>query len=130
MSNVILNFSLPADGFVNDTNNNTDTLIEFVEGSYYTENSDAPSFLQRFTNDLTASPSGIESLVHLPSLSDQGLVVINDSSVVDHIYFSASPGDDDNCNIAGMIFSPNWLKMVNGTMSDYELDGLTFTPCP
>ncbi len=127
--NVILNFTLPSDGYVNDTNNDTTTLIAFLEGSYYAENTDAPSFLQRFTNDLTASDSGIESLVHLPSLSDQGIVVDNSSSVVDHIYFSATPGSADRCTIDEMVFSPDWFKIDNGHVNDYELNGLTFTPC-
>lgn len=128
--NVILNFTLPPDGYVNDTDNSTATLIAFLEGSYYRENTDAPSFLQRFMDDLSASENGVESLVNLPMLSDQGIVVHTDRSVVDHIYFSAAPnGSSDHCSIQGMIFAPDWFRLDDGHMDDYELDGLPEGVC-
>lgn len=128
--NVILNYTLPTTGYVNDTNNDTTILKEFIEGNYYRTTPEAPSFLQRFTNDLSASPQGIESLVYLPALSDQGIVVNEDRSVVDHIYFSTNPSNStDRCQIDGMDYTPDWFRLDQAHMDDYELDTLNSNPC-
>jgi hypothetical protein len=129
--NTIVSFTLPTTGFVNDTNNETDVLQAFVLDSYYKESPTAPSFLQRFTNNLSASPQGIESIVNLPALSDQGIVVLTDRSVVDYIYFSDTPnGATDRCNIQNMIYVPDWFRIDLAHMDDYELDGLSSSACP
>jgi hypothetical protein len=61
-----------------------------IENSYYINSSTAPSFLDRFEGDLGASnPNGIESLVYLPKLSAQS-IIIEDKSCVDYIYFSSN----------------------------------------
>lgn len=126
----IARYSLPPTGFVNDTNNDTAVLKAFIEGSYYKESSSAPSFLQRFTNDLGGSPNGIESLVYLPALSDQGVIVKEERSVVDYIYFSENPNSaTDRCNIQNMLYAPDWFRLDQAHMSDYELDVLTSDAC-
>lgn len=128
--NTIINFTSPPTGYVDESTNDTAVLQEFVEGSYYRESDEAPSFLQRFTNDLSPSPDGIESLVYLPALSDQGIVVKTDRSVVDHVYFSASPdGSGDRCQIQNMVYVPDWFRLGNQSMDDYELDALSSSPC-
>lgn len=128
--NTINKYFLPATGYVNDTNNDTAVLKEFVEGSYYRASSDAPSFLQRFTNNITASPNGVESLVYLPALSDQGIIVQEDRSVVDYLYFSENPDNTtDRCQIQNMIYTPDWFRVDLAHMNDYELDGLSSSPC-
>ncbi|MFP4524088.1 MAG: hypothetical protein ACLFO2_02085 [Candidatus Woesearchaeota archaeon] len=128
--NTITNHTLPPTGYVNDTNNDTAVLREFTEGSYYRTTDEAPSFLQRFTGDLAADEHGIESLVYLPALSDQGVVVHTDRSVVDHIYFSSSPDNStDRCDIQGMSYTPDWFRLDQDHMDDYELDTLSSTSC-
>ena len=127
--NVIMNFTIPADGFV-DASNNTAVLKVFVEESYYIASDEAPSFLQRFTNDVSSNENGIESIVYLPQLSDQGIVVKNDRSVVDHIYFSNSPGNStDHCSISNMVYSPDWFRIDTDHLDTYKLDGLSYTTC-
>lgn len=128
--NTIRNYSLPADGYVNDTDNSTTTLQEFVTEMYYAQSTTGPSFLQRFTNNLSASPHGIESFVNLPRLSDQGLTTHNDRSTIDHIYFSQSPDNSsDRCSITGMIFTPNWFRVDEEHAIDYEISEFNYTAC-
>ncbi|MBD3208890.1 hypothetical protein GF367_00540 [Candidatus Woesearchaeota archaeon] len=127
--NMINEYALPPEGYVDD-DNDTAVLKEFLEGSYYRESSGAPSFVQRFTNNLSSSPLGIESLVYLPALSDQGVVVKSDRGVVDHIYFSAGPDNStDRCQVQNMIYTPDWFRLDQGHMDDYELDNLSSSPC-
>lgn len=123
-------YPLPPTGFVNDSDNDTAVLKGFIQGSYYRASTSAPSFLQRFTNDLSPSPNGIESLVYLPSLSDQGIVVKEDRSVVDYLYFSTNPDSStDRCSIQNMVFTPDWFRIDAAHLDDYELDGLSSIPC-
>ncbi len=126
----ITNFSLPAEGFV-DSSNDTSVLKQFIEGSYYIESTEAPNYLQRFTGDLSPDEFGIESIVYLPALSDQGLVVNNDSSVVDHIYFSNSGYNDslDRCSIQNLIYSPDWFRLDEDHLKLYEVENLTYSSC-
>ncbi len=128
--NTIRNFSLPSTGFVNESNNDTSVLRQFLEGMYYRASPDAPSLLHRFFNDLSPDVNGIESLVYLPALSDQGLVVFSDRSVVDHIYFSdVFDNSSDRCSIDGMIYSPDWFRIDGDHVDDYELGNLSYVPC-
>lgn len=63
----------------------TSNLISHINGLYYT-NSSGPSFLMRLEGNLGNSSVGIESIVRLPDLEAQGLIVYDRSSV-DYIYF-------------------------------------------
>ncbi len=72
---------------------NTDKVKDFIRNGNYThfQNSNAPNFLSRFVDDITASSCcGIESLVNLnnPSISNR------DVSYVDYLYWS----DTEDCN--------------------------------
>mgnify|MGYP006289445243 CR=1 FL=1 len=128
--NTITRYQPPPTGYVNDTNNDTAALKEFVEDSYYRATDEAPTYLQRFTGNLAPAEDGIESIVHLPSLSDQGIVVHRDRSVVDHIYFSQSPDNTtDRCNIQNMDYTPDWFRLDQDHMDDYELDALYSESC-
>ncbi len=64
--------------------------------SYYIENSNAPSYLMRFENDLGSSAHGIESLVNLRKLEDAGLPT-SSRSAVDYIYFGTQTAA--NCRV-------------------------------
>ncbi len=125
----INNFSLPPEGFV--SGNDTSVLRSFIDGHYYINSSDAPSFLQRFYNDLSPSPFGIESIVYLPDLSAQGLVVDDNRSVVDHVYFSSLSYNKslDRCSIQGLVYSPDWFRLDDDHVSFYDVDNLSYSSC-
>ena len=95
-------------------NNN---LTNHLNNSYYINNSLAPSFLDRLQGKLTPSPYGIESLVNLKELSDQGITV-QSKSCVDYIYFSGS--NPQVYTIAGM---PSWFRIDNqsGRLAIYNI---------
>jgi len=83
----------------------SDNLLNHVSNSYYIANTDAPSFLDRLQGNLEPDSNGIESLVHLPTLSAQGIPT-KDKSCVDYIYFSSN--NPLASTIAGM---PSWFKL-------------------
>ena len=107
--------------------------IERMEGD--NENPSEVKF--RFDPEgVSASDYGIESLVYLPAISDQGLDnedegFYRDRSVVDHIYFSQNPDTtNDHCSIQNMIYLPeDWFRLDNDHMDDYELTGLSSSNC-
>lgn len=89
------------DGIANNTIRQTPysnwpaDLSNHLTNAYYREHSDAPSYLDRFENDLTGSTYGIESLV-TQRLKDEGLSV-SSKSAVDYIYFGTS--NPPSCNV-------------------------------
>jgi hypothetical protein len=119
--------------FVNDTGNINDTsLLQYhLNHSLYINSSRAPNFLMRFENNLSPDVNGIESLVNLQVLADQGYIISdNNRSVVDYIYFGES--DTDNyCNIQNMIFPPeNWFIIDKAHSEIYQVNTtLTHTNC-
>ncbi|MFH1072894.1 MAG: hypothetical protein V1743_05690 [Nanoarchaeota archaeon] len=111
--------------FVNDSNNQNDTfnLQVHLNNSFYINNSMAPNFLMRFENNLSPDKNGIESLVNLQVLADQGWTIDdNNRSVVDYIYFSET--DTDNyCTIQGMVFTPNnWFILDKAHAEIYQVN--------
>ncbi len=80
-------------------------LSSHVENSFYISSTDAPSFLKRLQGDLTPDEKGIESLVYLPELSQQG-ISIEEKTIVDYIYFSSN--NPPYCQIKGM---PLWFRL-------------------
>lgn len=109
--------------FVNGTD--TSGLIEHIADGYYAENIDAPSFIMRFYNNLSSSQYGIESIVSIPNINDQGLPVDENSPVIDYKYFS---GDytANACDIENM---PSWFKLETADLNNYNLTGLNYTTC-
>jgi hypothetical protein len=114
-------------GFV--TNNITKTpFAVFVSGSnisnlsthalnsYYKESINAPSFIQRLEGKNIPDQFGIESLVNLQKLSQQG-VHVYDKSVIDYIYFS-SQNPAPLCTITGM---PSWFKVDQSNAASYNI---------
>jgi len=86
--------------------NSVGNLSLHLDGSYYINSSDAPSFLMRLEGNLGANPEGIESLVNLDDLAAQG-VTLNSGSVVDHDYFPSGGG---GCNVLeGSL--PSWFML-------------------
>ncbi len=109
------------------TGNDTSNLQQHAQGTYYLEWSTAPSFLMRIEGDLNASPYGIESLINLQDLIDQGEDV-EAISAVDHIYWANK--SVTSYNIDSM---PSWFMIDDEYNADedmthlelYEVDGMT-----
>lgn len=79
----------------------TEKVKDFIRDGNYThwESSNAPSFLQKFTNDLSASSCcGIESLVNPNTLANLGLDRDKDVSYVDYLFWSTT-ADCDNLEL-------------------------------
>jgi len=106
----------PYESFTSGTN--VTNLTNHVENFYYKESSEAPSFLMRIEGNTSESTYGIESLVHIPTLSAKG-VAIKDKSVVDHIYFGLE--NPSTKNIQGM---SSWFKLDDNHLDDYDVSGL------
>jgi len=114
----------PYTDFVNGVD--TSNLQAHTVNSYYLEWSMAPSFLMRLEGDLSSSPYGIESLVDLQELIDQGESV-NSRSVVDHIYWSNKSVTSHDID-----YMPSWFMMDDELNSEdgrehlelYEVDGI------
>ncbi|MEK6908905.1 MAG: hypothetical protein AABX23_02535 [Nanoarchaeota archaeon] len=105
--------------FANFSNGSSLTnLNSHITNRYYKSNSQAPSYLNRLQGSNAASEFGIESLIHIPQLSNQG-INIQDKTVVDYIYFSIST--PISCRITGM---PSWFKIDQAHLTDYQLNGL------
>ena len=92
---------------------NTSNLSAHVENFYYKASTTAPSFLDRLEGKNTANENGIESLVYLPKLSQQGIAV-EQKSVVDYIYFSIQ--NPSSQQVAGM---PGWFRLDSEHLSIY-----------
>ncbi|MEK6894092.1 MAG: hypothetical protein AABX10_01380 [Nanoarchaeota archaeon] len=93
-------------------------LNNHTSSRYYKSSIQAPSYLNRLQGSNAASEFGIESLVYIPQLSNQG-ITIQDKSIVDYIYFSSS--FPISCRITG---TPNWFKIDLPHIADYNLTGL------
>jgi len=108
------------------TGNDTTNLQLHNNNQYYLAWSTAPSFLMRLEGNLSASPYGIESLINLQKLINQGEEV-EERSVVDHIYWSNKSAT--SYHIDSM---PSWFMMDNEYNADenkthlqlYEVGGL------
>jgi hypothetical protein len=109
--------------FVNGTD--TSGIIEHLDKGYYKESTDAPSFVMRIYNNLSSSPYGIESIVNLQRIYEQGLVVNEDAPVIDYKYFSGLY-TANACDIQNM---PSWFKFETTDLNTYNLSGLNYTTC-
>jgi len=93
-------------------------LSDHSTHSYYTASNMSPSFLNRLEGNFSASEQGIESLVYIPDLSNQGLS-IKDKSVVDYIYFGTE--DPATQMVTGM---PAWFKLDAAHYALYNVTGI------
>ena len=93
-------------------------LTGHYENSYYINTTLAPSFLDRLEGKNSANPNGIESLVYLQKLSDQG-ITIKSKSVVDYIYFSSN--DPTSSQIQGM---PSSFRIDDSHYDIYQVSGI------
>lgn len=97
---------------------NSENLSIHVQSSYYIASTDAPSFIDRLKGKLTSNQYGIESMVNLQKLSQQGITIVDDKSIIDHIYFSASSPSLCSPVPAGL---PNWFKIDAGHKTAYNI---------
>jgi len=123
----------PYQSLVNDTDDKNDTynLQRHLNGSYYLNNTMAPNFLMRFENNLSPDQNGIESLVDLQVLADQGTFIgCNEFSVVDYLYFNETQ-TEVWCSIQNMVFMPdNWFVIDAAHSEVYQINNtLTHVPC-
>ncbi len=94
---------------------NVSNLLDHTLNSYYIASTDAPSFLDRLEGKTSPNNNGIESLINLEKISDQG-ITIQQKSVVDHIYFSAQ--NPPSSTVAGM---PAWFRIDDAHKDIYQI---------
>jgi len=108
---------------------NTSMLLEHLDGSYYINSTYAPSFIMRFEGKTDPDPNGIESIVNIRSLSDQGLSVDEARVKIDYIYFN-NLTSDKVCLVQNVPSSYYFVIPVNRT-GLYQIGGLNYsTTCP
>lgn len=91
-------------------------LSAHLQNSYYLASASAPSFIYRLEGINSPSPYGIESLVNLQRLSQQGISV-QSKSVVDYIYFSQS--NPVSCEVTNPGL-PVWFNLDNAHLATYN----------
>ena len=85
-------------------------LSEHVEAGYYTNNTDAPSFLNRLTGNFSADVNGIESFVRPSDVGEFNIY----KTCIDHLYFSTdTSGDQVSPSM------PSWFKIDDGHRARY-----------
>ena len=97
------------------TGSDVSNLSNHSLNGYYIASTSAPSFLDRLQGINSANPQGIESLVNLNRLSQQG-VSLQDKSLVDYIYFSSN--NPVASHIQGM---PSWFKLDSAHLGTYNV---------
>ncbi|MCF7799119.1 hypothetical protein K9M74_04400 [Candidatus Woesearchaeota archaeon] len=128
LSNTIRVF--PETFLVNTTDNDTSNLQKFLNDSYYLANPNAPSFLQRFENNITSHPQGIESVVNVGLLAAQDIDVYENRIKVDYMYFNAIAGSKV-CAVDG-VSSSFYFVTTQDRVGLYEISGLDYNnvTCP
>ena len=103
-------------------------MESLVGSSYYVESESAPSFIQRFSNNLTPSSAGIESVVNILLISDQNVPVYENRVKVDYIYFNNLESD----SVCFEEISAEYYFIIpSNRVSLYEIDDLSSTTsCP
>ena len=105
--------------------NDTSGLMEAFNQSYYFANGRGPSILMRFAGDFSDSPFGIESLIDINELTDQGIVANTTATVVDYRYFTGVTATA--CSIQN---TTSRLKLGDQDLVPYEIQGkLTYAAC-
>jgi len=104
---------------------NISNLLQHFENSFYAANPEAPSFLMRFQNNLSASPYGIESMINLQKLSSRfspdEMTIYYDKSVVDYIYWS-----NNNPQLYAINFTPSWYKIDDVHRAKYNVTYISY----
>ncbi|MBN2454475.1 hypothetical protein JXB11_02925 [Candidatus Woesearchaeota archaeon] len=96
----------------------TTNLKEHINSLMYA-NSSGPSYLMRLEGNLGNSSVGIESIVRLPDLQEQGLPVY-ERSCVDYIYFG---NDTPEIYVINNTFE-DWLRIDDAHLEKYRVEGV------
>ena len=99
----------------------TENLVSHINYSYYEANPSAPSFLMRLENNLSPSQYGIESMVNLKKVSDFGLPIDSDASIVDYMYWTGNNEGDYRINNTA-----NWVRVDLAHLNYYNLTEVSF----
>jgi len=103
--------------FVSGTN--AKNLIEHANNSFYVWSSIAPNFIMRFSNNLSASPYGIESIVNIDKIKISAPeIYYSSASTVDYIYFGNS--SISSCLINETKNNLTWFRLDDGHLALYE----------
>jgi hypothetical protein len=92
-------------------------LSKYVDNYYYTNNTNAPSFIDRLEGRLAENANGVEGIVNAQKLSNASISVIPGRSLRDFVYFSGS-NQGVVCKITGL---PDWVLIENSSI--YEVYG-------
>ena len=118
---------LNSSNLVNGTN--TYYLQSLINGSYYIASPYAPNFLERFEGNNSADINGIESIVFIRSLSDQGIDVLENSVKIDFIYFN-NISTDKICNVQN-VPANLFFVIPSNRVNYYNVSGLNYSViCP
>jgi hypothetical protein len=115
----------PAIPLVN-ASNDTAQLVAFLNDSYYVASEFAPTFLQRFENNMTPSPNGIESVVNIAEISAQEIAVYPSRVKIDFMYFNDISDSDVICGLEN-VPSPWSIILPDSRISPYGLTGINYT---
>ncbi len=113
----------PYTTLVNGTN--VTNLVDHLDNSYYLATNRSPSFLQRFENDTSPHPFGIESIVDVGVISDQDLTAYPNRIKVDFMYFNnlGAPTICDVENVPALYYFS-----IDDNRSDlYQVTGLNYS---
>ena len=112
--------------FVNKLTNDTSILDNHIVNNYYINNTLAPSFLMRFSGNLSSSEFGIESMVYPEDISAQVESGFDTSrSLIDYIYFG-NQSTSDFCNFQNM---SSWFRLDEDHLDFYEVGSLAYVNC-
>ncbi|MFC1768670.1 hypothetical protein ACFLZX_02805 [Nanoarchaeota archaeon] len=100
---------------------NVTNFLDHIEKSYYAANPNSPSFLMRLENNMSSSLYGIESLIYIPNLVEQELVINSQSSIVDYHYWNGVSNGDYGINN-----TPSWVKIDQNHLSKYDLEDVSY----
>jgi hypothetical protein len=95
-------------------------LVLHANQSWYIYSETAPNFIMRFSDNLSASPHGIESIVNVQNVQISAPEIYRSSiSSVDYIYFNESYSD--SCRINETESSLSWFRLDDGHLDVYEV---------
>ena len=86
----------------NQSFNSLNILEDHIQNSHYIPAEEAPSFLQRFENNLSGSEFGIESIINVWELDAQNIFVHQERVKIDYIYFNDLLVGDVACDFSGL----------------------------
>ncbi len=119
-----INITLYEGRYRNVTTGDCYNLAKHAENSLYANNSDAPSFLDRFEFDKLpwkySSCCGIESFINALEFNDRGVPLLYPiSSMIDHEQWSSSdPGGENPSTCTNL---PGWFRISTGHKSRYQV---------